>query len=49
MLILIEDQTDWHHFSAESLSAAYDKNEPEYTLDLIKEPNPGYQSTSNHD
>lgn len=49
VLILIEDQIDWYKFTAEGLAAAYDENEPDYTLDLIKEPNPGYQSNTSHD
>jgi len=44
LLILIEEeQNDWYSFSSHSISAAYGENEPDYTLDLIKKPNPGYQ------
>ncbi len=44
LLILLEEneQEEWHQFSSDSLSAAYGENEPQYTLDMVKEPNPGY-------
>ncbi len=51
LLILIEEneQNDWHQFSVNGLSTAYSEDEPEYTLNLIKESNPDYKSTINND
>ena len=34
---------DWLRLSALSLEGAYGEEEPEYSLDLIKEPNPEYE------
>jgi hypothetical protein len=34
------ESQDWSILSASSLATAYGENEPEYSLDLIKEPNP---------
>jgi len=33
----------WFRFAAEQFQAAYGENEPEYTLDMIREPNPKYK------
>ena len=51
VLILIEEhlQNDWYQFSANGLNAAYSNDEPEYTLSLVKEPNPDYNLTTNND
>ena len=38
-----EEREEWMHLSIESLERAYDKNEPEYSTDLIKETNPDYE------
>jgi hypothetical protein len=38
-----EERKDWTPFSMESLARAYDDDEPEYSLDLIKEANPAYE------
>ena len=35
--------SEWTRLSLESLARAYDDDEPEYSLDLIKEPNPEYE------
>lgn len=35
--------SEWARLSLESLARAYDDDEPEYSLDLIKEPNPEYE------
>jgi hypothetical protein len=45
LLILIEEneQSEWYQFSGKSLSAAYGENEPDYTLNMLKEPNPDYK------
>lgn len=45
LLILIEknEQSEWYHFSDKSLAAAYGENEPDYTLNMLKEPNPDYK------
>lgn len=37
-----EDE-DWYALSAQSLAAAYDENEPEYSTDSLKEVNPEYE------
>jgi hypothetical protein len=36
------DRYEWTRLSLESLARAYDDDEPEYPLHLIKEPNPEY-------
>ena len=38
-----EDTSDWSSLSAMSLSKAYGVDEPEYTISLVKEPNPNYE------
>jgi hypothetical protein len=45
LLILLEENemNEWHQFSRQHLSAAYGKEEPEYTLGMLKEPNPDYE------
>lgn len=35
---------DWRRLSADRLEGAYNNGEEEYSLDLIKEPNPEYES-----
>lgn len=43
----VEDENeslDWHRFSITNLSRAYSNDEPDYTNDMIKEPNPEYCS-----
>ena len=37
------EDSDWTRLSLESLARAYGDDEPEYPLDLIKEPNPEYE------
>lgn len=37
------ERSDWTRLSWESLARAYGEDEPEYPLDLIKEPNPEYE------
>lgn len=37
-----EERTDLLAVSVERLSAAYGESEPEYGLDMVKEPNPEY-------
>ena len=39
---IAEDQA-WYTLSAGGLQAAYGENEPDYSLDTIKTPNPEYQ------
>jgi hypothetical protein len=34
---------DWTHLACRALEGAYGEDEPEYSLDLIKEPNPEYE------
>jgi hypothetical protein len=38
-----EDRGDWLAFAAQSLARAYGPDEPEYTTDMVKEPNPLYE------
>ncbi len=38
-----EKREDWVRFSLANLERAYGENEPEYSLDLIKEANPKYE------
>ncbi|MDT5120855.1 MAG: hypothetical protein QOC96_337 [Acidobacteriota bacterium] len=40
---LEEERDDWARLSLESLERAYGDDEPEYSLDLIKEANPEYE------
>jgi hypothetical protein len=44
LLILLEEneQNEWHSFSDKGLAAAYNEDEPSYTLNMLKEPNPDY-------
>jgi hypothetical protein len=46
LLILMEEteQNEWYKLSEKSLSNAYDDNEPDYSLNMVKEPNPDYKS-----
>jgi hypothetical protein len=38
-----EEREDWTQLSLESLARAYSDDEPEYSLDRIKEANPAYE------
>ena len=40
---LLDERETWFRFAAEQFQAAYGENEPEYTLDMIREPNPEYR------
>ena len=40
---LDDEREDWARLALESLARAYGDNEPEYSLDLIKEANPEYE------
>ena len=40
---LSEEREDWARLSLESLARAYSDDEPDYSLDLIKEANPEYE------
>ena len=44
LLILLDEteQKEWHQFSGKALSKAYTEDEPDYTLNMLKEPNPDY-------
>jgi hypothetical protein len=37
------EHESWLHLSADRLQHAYGDNEEEYSLDLIKDPNPDYE------
>ena len=39
------DSRQWYEFSMQNFSGAYSNDEPEYTSDMIKEPNPEYTPT----
>jgi hypothetical protein len=41
---LDEERQAWSEIALQSLARAYDEDEPEYSLDLIKEPNPDYEA-----
>ena len=45
LLILIEENAkdEWYRFSGNCLSDAYSKEEPEYDLSMLKEPNDLYK------
>jgi hypothetical protein len=45
LLILLEEneQNEWYQFAGKELSAAYSEDEPSYTLNMLKEPNPDYK------
>jgi hypothetical protein len=38
-----DEREAWLHFSRKGLENAYDEDEPEYTLDMIRRPNPDYE------
>jgi len=38
-----DERDDWMRFSLQNLERAYGDNEPEYTSDMIIEPNPYYE------
>jgi hypothetical protein len=38
-----EFRRGWYGLAAESLAGAYGADEPEYTLDMLREPNPHYE------
>ena len=38
-----DEHEAWQHFSRQALENAYSEDEPEYTLDMIRRPNPGYE------
>jgi hypothetical protein len=38
-----EEREDWTRLSLDCLAQAYSNDEPEYSLDLIKEANPAYE------
>jgi predicted DNA-binding antitoxin AbrB/MazE fold protein len=44
-IIIPDERADWLGFSAEGLKSAYNEEEPEYSLDLIKEKNPDYEGS----
>jgi hypothetical protein len=39
----INEKDNWQQFSKQQLAKAYDVNEDEYSLSMIKEPNPDYK------
>ena len=45
LLILVDEneQNEWYGFSGKGLSKAYSDDEPDYTLNMLKEPNPDFK------
>jgi hypothetical protein len=41
---IAEERQEWIKMSIQNLASAYGPNEPEYPLELIKTPNPDFQS-----
>ena len=39
----VGEQEEWHNVSSQGLTYAYSEDEPEYSLNLVKEPNPDYE------
>jgi hypothetical protein len=39
----VAEEQEWYVLSAQSLAEAYGTDEPDYSLDRIKDPNPDYQ------
>lgn len=39
----VAEEQEWYVLSAQSLEEAYSENEPDYSLEKIKVPNPEYQ------
>lgn len=44
LFLLEETDDDFHLLSAQGLAAAYGNDEPEYSLNEVKEPNPVYRN-----
>ena len=44
LLILLEENehNEWYRFSGSGIAEAYGEDEPSYSLDMVKEPNPDY-------
>ncbi len=40
---LAKERADWLQFAAQNLARAYGPDEPEYTLDMVRERNPDYE------
>ncbi|MBM3852919.1 MAG: hypothetical protein FJ399_07150 [Verrucomicrobia bacterium] len=40
---LAKDRAEWLRWSAQNLARAYGPDEPEYTLDMVRERNPDYE------
>jgi hypothetical protein len=40
----VSEAQQWYMLSSQGLEEAYGEDEPEYSLDMIKAPNPDYQS-----
>jgi hypothetical protein len=38
-----QERSDWMEIAKDALSRAYSDDEPEYTVDMIKEQNPKYE------
>jgi hypothetical protein len=43
LLPIDDEQKEWARFNTGSLERAYGDDEPEYTLESVKERNPGYE------
>ena len=40
----VSEEQGWYFLAAQALELAYDEDEPEYSLELVKEYNPDYRS-----
>ena len=43
IIIMDQEEEDWYTLASRSLNRAYGDDEPEYSLDQLKEPNEGYE------
>ena len=39
----VAEEQEWYLVSSQGLAEAYDENEPDYSLEMVKIPNPEYQ------
>ncbi|HSK71564.1 MAG TPA: antitoxin family protein [Pyrinomonadaceae bacterium] len=44
-IIIVDERAEWLDFASQQLSEAYGDDEPEYSLNLIKEKNPEYEGS----
>lgn len=44
-IIIADERAEWSDFASRQLNEAYGDDEPEYSLNLIKEKNPEYEGS----